>query len=55
MGVRVTFLATELRVIGYVLWLFANKIGNAHGNNREIPFVRVVIVITTGLDLCAIS
>ena len=46
------FFATELRVIGYVLWLFANKIVNVHGNNREIPFVGVVSVIRMGLYPC---
>ena len=46
MGVfRVTFLSTELRVIGYVFCFFVNEIGNFRGNNREIPFVGVASVV----------
>ena len=46
MGVfRVTFLATELRVIGHPFCFFANKLAMSRGNNRVIPFVGVASVV----------
>ena len=46
MGVfRVTFLATELRVIGHAFCFFANKLAMSRGNSRVIPFVGVASVV----------
>ena len=46
MGVfRVTFPATELRVIRYVFSFWQIKLALYRGNNREIPFVRVASVV----------
>ena len=42
---RVTFLATELPVIGHALCSFANKLAMSRGNNRVIPFVGVARVV----------
>ena len=46
MGVfRVTFPATELRVIRYVFSFSQIKLALYRGNNREIPFVGVASVV----------
>ena len=46
MGVfRVTFLATELRVIGHALCLSQMKLAMYRDNNKVIPFVGVARVV----------